>query len=233
MTFERGGIPWNKGLHILGHPNPNKGKHIIHSGSFKKGHPGYPNAGSFKKGHRLSSEEKQKRKLAMSEYTVSKQTRDKISKAITGRILSGSSKKKISASRQGQRPWNSGLTKETDPRVLKYSATLINSPKAIEARSQIKYPKKNTLPEIILQRALTELKITFTTQKKIFGIPDIFIDPNICIFLDGCYWHSCPVHHPKNKYFWRREYDEKVTKILEREGNVVFRFWEHEIVNMR
>ena len=45
-------------------------------------------------------------------------------------------------------------------------------------------PIKDTSIEIALQKALKERGIKFETHKTIFGQPDIFIKPNICIFAD-------------------------------------------------
>lgn len=51
-------------------------------------------------------------------------------------------------------------------------------------------------------------------------IPDIFIEPNICIFADGVYWHDYPNGLKKDKI---------VNKKLAAEGYKVYRFWEHDI----
>ncbi|MBO9127948.1 MULTISPECIES: very short patch repair endonuclease [unclassified Rhizobium] len=57
------------------------------------------------------------------------------------------------------------------------------------------------------------------------------------IFLDGCFWHSCPDHPPavkKNADFWlaklkrNRERDERTTRALTDSGWLVLRFWQHE-----
>lgn len=77
--------------------------------------------------------------------------------------------------------WNRGLTKETDMRVAKYS----------QSRPFRKIPFHDTKPELIVQAALRELGVQFRTHAPITGQPDIFIEPNICIFVDGCYWHKC------------------------------------------
>jgi len=42
MFKKRGNVPWNKSkIGLKGHPAWNKGKHFVHSGSFKKGHKPY------------------------------------------------------------------------------------------------------------------------------------------------------------------------------------------------
>lgn len=83
-------------------------------------------------------------------------------------------------------------------------------------------PSKDTKIEIKLQNELSKRNIKFTKHKPIIGQPDIFIEPNICIFADGDYWHNLPTS---------KEKDQKITNELKNLGYKVLRFWEHEIVN--
>jgi DNA mismatch endonuclease (patch repair protein) len=57
------------------------------------------------------------------------------------------------------------------------------------------------------------------------------------VFVDGCFWHSCPEHatRPKaNSEWWsekleaNRARDARHTQELEDAGWTVMRFWEHE-----
>jgi DNA mismatch endonuclease (patch repair protein) len=57
------------------------------------------------------------------------------------------------------------------------------------------------------------------------------------VFLDGCFWHGCPVHGtaPKsNRNWWHakiegnRQRDRRVDEILRQRGWTVLRFWEHD-----
>jgi DNA mismatch endonuclease (patch repair protein) len=59
----------------------------------------------------------------------------------------------------------------------------------------------------------------------------------VAVFVDGCYWHGCPVHfvEPKaNAAFWKdkigknRYRDAETNGELEKHGWIVLRFWEHE-----
>lgn len=93
----------------------------------------------------------------------------------------------------------------------------------------ISYKFKNTGIEIRLQNELLKQNINFILDKQIYGHPDIFIEPNICIFADGCYWHACPTCNIRNKFINKNQKDSDITIKLETSGDIVFRFWEHEI----
>lgn len=84
------------------------------------------------------------------------------------------------------------------------------------------FPTSDTSIEIKLQNILKHNDIRFEKHKPIFGQPDIFVEPNICIFADGDYWHNRPN---------QKERDLLVNQTLIEAGYKVFRFWEHEINN--
>jgi DNA mismatch endonuclease (patch repair protein) len=68
--------------------------------------------------------------------------------------------------------------------------------------------------------------------------PDVvFTKRKVAVFIDGCFWHSCPIHGnpPRvNSSYWgpkllrNRERDIEDTDVLERAGWRVIRVWEHE-----
>lgn len=67
----------------------------------------------------------------------------------------------------------------------------------------------------------------------------VFGSARIAVYLDGCYWHQCPLHGttPKrNRDWWsakltaNRERDAAAVSVLEGAGWVALRFWEHEDV---
>ena len=68
--------------------------------------------------------------------------------------------------------------------------------------------------------------------------PDLaFPGPKVAVFVDGCFWHSCPLHGNTpgtNRDYWEpklrgnRERDGSVTEALVAEGWVVVRVWEHD-----
>ena len=60
-------------------------------------------------------------------------------------------------------------------------------------------------------------------------IPDfVFLQEKIAIYVDGCYWHGCPMHFPQSK---KGKRDNYINEFLKRRGWKVLRFWEHDINN--
>jgi DNA mismatch endonuclease, patch repair protein len=97
---------------------------------------------------------------------------------------------------------------------------------------------KNTKPEIMLGNALKEKGSRFETNYSSEKIDIAFPEEKIAVFIDGCFWHSCPIHSHKittNETYWQtkleknKERDRIKTKELEAKGWVVLRFWEHEL----
>ena len=134
--------------------------------------------------------------------------------------------------------------KLTEDQKRKISEKNIGKKYSIESRlkmriSRLKYkhPLKDTAIEILLQNALKSNGIDFQTHKPILNLtqPDIFIEPNICIYADGCYWHGCEQCLDRNKFngMQRKQIvkDVLITQKLINENYVVLRFWEHEINN--
>ena len=99
---------------------------------------------------------------------------------------------------------------------------------------------KNTGPEVKLRKLLWSEGIRgYRIHYNLPGKPDIvFTKKKIAIFVDGCFWHRCPIcfQDPETrKEFWRKkiqsnvERDKKVNEQLKVDGWTVMRFWEHEI----
>jgi len=99
---------------------------------------------------------------------------------------------------------------------------------------------KNTRPEVKLRKLLWSAGIRgYRIHYNLTGKPDIvFIKKKIAIFIDGCFWHKCPVcfQEPETrKEFWMKKIqsnidrDKKVDKQLKNDGWTVIRIWEHEI----
>ena len=62
----------------------------------------------------------------------------------------------------------------------------------------------------------------------------VFIKARIAVFIDGCFWHGCPLHGEipaTNRDRWRKKIsgnckrDKRVTKYLRFNGWHVFRIW--------
>lgn len=70
------------------------------------------------------------------------------------------------------------------------------------------------------------------------GKPDFAIKKyRVVIFIDSCYWHSCPEHQvmPKsNTEFWKKKFNDnkrrdlEVNQYYESKGWRLYRIWEHE-----
>lgn len=76
---------------------------------------------------------------------------------------------------------------------------------------------------------------------KVIRVRPDFTFPKIrfTIFVDGCFWHCCPIHGsmPKtNSSFWRNKFaankkrDILVTRVLKTNGWRVLRIWEHDLI---
>lgn len=171
-------------------------------------------------------------------YSLAKQLeiKEKISKSKMGHIVTKETRKKISLAFKGKtfeeihgEEKAKEIKKKLSNSLLLYYKNLVqkrkhtNKTKEKMRQSAYKHkPKyKNTKPEVLLQNALKKEKIEFETHKTLFGTPDIFIVPNICIFVDGEYWHNYPDY---------RELDINVDERLINSGYIVLRFWAtHEI----
>lgn len=76
-------------------------------------------------------------------------------------------------------------------------------------------------------------------NRKLVGTPDISIQKyKVVIFIDSCFWHSCPIHgtRPKsNVEFWNKKLDRNIEKAKEvnayykEQGWQILRVWEHEL----
>ena len=112
-----------------------------------------------------------------------------------------------------------------------------------ERRLHQKFPRKDTKLEITAQKILQENNIEFIRLKAILGQPDIFIEPNFCIFMDGDHFHGNPDmfeddhvifkeyngksgHAPELTAKIKREKDHKINLKLKAQGYLVMRTYE-------
>lgn len=100
-------------------------------------------------------------------------------------------------------------------------------------------PRERTGPEMLLRRELHRRGMRFRVNyKSLPGRPDIaFTRARLAIFVDGCFWHMCPLHStmPKNNAeWWRRKLARNVERDREKDdlllslGWRVLHVWEHE-----
>jgi len=100
--------------------------------------------------------------------------------------------------------------------------------------------KGNKDTEIALLSLFRAHRITgWRRHYPIYGNPDfVFPKQHIAIFVDGCFWHCCPLHYKEpatNNEFWRLKLaanikrDQVVNTFLEKKGWQVIRIWEHEL----
>ncbi len=100
---------------------------------------------------------------------------------------------------------------------------------------------KNTVPEIILRKALWKRGLRFRVQYCSEKIDIAFPARKVAVFVDGCFWHGCPLHSHKigtNEAYWQpkleknKARDKNKTAKLEAEGWTVIRIWEHELADL-
>lgn len=98
---------------------------------------------------------------------------------------------------------------------------------------------RDTTPEVLLRKALWARGLRYRLKTRLPGKPDlVFPRFHTVVFVDGCFWHSCPQHRVmprKRRNFWERKLaanvqrDRSVTKALRAAGWQVVRVWEHEV----
>ncbi len=77
---------------------------------------------------------------------------------------------------------------------------------------------------------------------RVFRCTPDFVFPKlqVAVFVDGCFWHGCPLHATKprnNAVFWQKKLalnqtrDRLVNQTLRVRGWRVIRFWEHELAH--
>jgi DNA mismatch endonuclease (patch repair protein) len=101
---------------------------------------------------------------------------------------------------------------------------------------------KDTKLELRVRRALHARGLRYRLQRKVPGSSRRTIDiafprQRIAVFIDGCFWHGCPIHHTvakTNGDFWaakvtrNRQRDRDTERMLAEAGWTTLRFWEHQ-----
>jgi len=106
-----------------------------------------------------------------------------------------------------------------------------------EIMSRVK--QKNSSPEMSLRSALHARGLRYRLHVRVEGIvvDIVFVKARVVVFVDGCFWHGCPLHatFPKsNQAYWLPKLAEnkardrrQATRLREAGWNVI-RVWEHE-----
>lgn len=103
--------------------------------------------------------------------------------------------------------------------------------------------RRDTGPEVSLRRCLHANGFRFRIDMPILpGVrrrADIlFSGAKVAVFVDGCFWHCCPIHRsfPKANAAWwaeklrmNRDRDRDTNRRLRQAGWHVERVWEHEL----
>ncbi|MBY4274399.1 very short patch repair endonuclease [Rhodococcus fascians] len=105
-----------------------------------------------------------------------------------------------------------------------------------------KQRRRDTKPEVALRRELHRRGLRyFVDRAPLKGMRRradlVFPRRKVAVYVDGCFWHSCPVHATKprnNAQWWADKLAANVardrdtdTRLIE-EGWRVVRIWEHE-----
>jgi DNA mismatch endonuclease (patch repair protein) len=105
-----------------------------------------------------------------------------------------------------------------------------------------KLGRRDTLPERAIRSELHRRGLRFRVDRAplpgLRSRADIVFGPaRVAVYVDGCFWHSCPEHgtRPKaNSDWWERkldrnqERDRETDRALRKNGWEVVRIWEHE-----
>lgn len=100
----------------------------------------------------------------------------------------------------------------------------------------------STGPELALRRVLHARGLRYRVNRPavtaLRSRPDIiFSGPRVAVYIDGCFWHSCPKHGTlarTNHSWWAAKLaantrrDREADRQLRASGWTVLRFWEHE-----
>ena len=109
-----------------------------------------------------------------------------------------------------------------------------------EARSRLmsRIKSKGTSPEAALGKALWHAGMRYRLQYGKEKIDIAFPGEKLAVFVDGCFWHSCPIHGhmPKSNIpYWAPKLAGNIERAkakdlrLQEAGWETMHFWEHEV----
>jgi len=117
----------------------------------------------------------------------------------------------------------------------------VPSSAAVSARMS-RARRRDTAPEVSVRREAHRRGLRYRVDRTLPGLPRrradmVFPAPRVVVFVDGCFWHSCPAHASTpaaNREWWvaklarNQERDRDTDAHLRGLGWTVLRFWEHE-----
>lgn len=115
-------------------------------------------------------------------------------------------------------------------------------PTALTGQRMRKQKRVNTRPEVTLRTALFARGLRYRINAgPLLGLrrkADIlFVGARTAVFVDGCFWHGCPIHSrdtKSNTKWWadkiaaNKQRDAETNALLAAAGWQVLRIWEHE-----
>ncbi|WP_159841831.1 very short patch repair endonuclease [Nocardia sp. CY41] len=101
---------------------------------------------------------------------------------------------------------------------------------------------RDTKPEMLVRRAVHAMGLRYRVAARPlldqrFTADLVFTRARVAVFIDGCYWHGCPLHHRlprQNQDYWlkkierNQDRDMRTDSMLKSAGWRSLRFWEHE-----
>ena len=109
---------------------------------------------------------------------------------------------------------------------------------AARSRAMSKIKSKGTLPEMALRKALWHSGTRYRVQYGKEKIDIAFPSKKIAVFVDGCFWHSCPIHGhiPKSNIgYWKPKLEGNIERAKEKDARLEYsgwkalHFWEHDV----
>lgn len=101
--------------------------------------------------------------------------------------------------------------------------------------------RANTKPELVMRARLREAGLLgYRLQWKVPGRPDVaWPGKKVALFVNGCFWHRCPICQPRapktNVRYWQEKFERNVARdlrsreALEEQGWRVHVVWECQL----